>query len=79
VVSDVFRYLESRSSVVASSVADLAFADPPFSGDDAVELVDAFRARPFARILGVEHSGAIQVSGDDLRRYGDVALTFCYL
>lgn len=79
VVSDVFRYLESRSSAAASAVADLAFADPPFSGDDAVKLVDAFRARPFARILGVEHSGAIQVSGDDLRRYGDVALTFCYL
>ncbi len=74
IMSDVFGYLESLPSM-----ADIAFADPPFDGDDAVKLVDAFRTRPFARILVVEHSGAIQVSGDDHRRYGDVALTFCYL
>ena len=75
--ADVWRFLGSRESVAAPF--DLAFADPPFAGADAMKLVDAFRARPFARILGVEHSSAVQVSGDDLRRYGDVALTFCYI
>ncbi len=77
IVSDVFKYLPSLASVAPPF--DLAFADPPFDRDDAARLVDAFRARPFARILGVEHSSAVRVSGDDLRRYGDVALTFCYL
>ena len=74
--ADVFRFLSSRG--LDASPFDLAFADPPFAGDDAAKLVDAFRTRPFARILGVEHSSAVPVSGDDQRRYGDVALTFCY-
>ncbi len=80
--------VEDRSSVVAGdvftflkgldSVADIAFADAPFASEHAMNLVDAFRARPFARILGVEHANTIAVPGDDHRRYGDVALTFCY-
>ncbi len=73
---DVFRFLDAQETDVEPF--DLAFADPPFDGDEAVQLVDAFRARPFARILGVEHASAVSVTGDDQRRYGDVAITFCY-
>jgi 16S rRNA (guanine966-N2)-methyltransferase len=57
---------------------DIAFADPPYGSDDAALLVTLFREQPFARILGVEHRGSTELEGDDTRRYGDAALTFCY-
>ncbi len=57
---------------------DVVFADPPYRGDAAQRLVAAFRAVPFARVLGVEHAARTAVLGDATRRYGDSALTFCY-
>lgn len=57
---------------------DVVLADPPYARDDAARLVALFRARPFARILAVEHRARTPVAGDETRRYGDVALTFCY-
>jgi 16S rRNA (guanine966-N2)-methyltransferase len=57
---------------------DIAFADPPYDTDGALQLTQAFRARPFADILGVEHRGPEDVEGDETRRYGDAALTFCF-
>lgn len=57
---------------------DLAFADPPYARDDAEQLVRLFRQKPFARILAVEHSADLTLAGDDTRRYGDTAITFCY-
>jgi 16S rRNA (guanine966-N2)-methyltransferase len=57
---------------------DVALADPPYSTDQAVKLVEAFRARPFSAILGVEHRANVTLVGDDTRRYGDTALTFCF-
>ncbi len=57
---------------------DIAFADPPYATDHAAELVDIFRRTPFAEILGVEHRAALSPGGDETRRYGDIALTFCY-
>lgn len=57
---------------------DIVFADPPYSIDYATRLVDLFRRTPFARILSVEHRAQDPVAGDDTRRYGDSALTFCY-
>ena len=56
---------------------DLAFADPPYAHDAAARLVALFRHTPFARILSVEHRADQQVDGDETRRYGDTALTFC--
>jgi 16S rRNA (guanine966-N2)-methyltransferase len=56
---------------------DVAFADPPYGADAAERLVALFRARPFARILSVEHSTDRPVEGDQTRRYGDTAVTFC--
>ena len=57
---------------------DVAFADPPYTTDDALKLVALFRATPFAGVLSVEHSADAPVSGDDTRRYGDTAVTFLY-
>lgn len=70
---DVFKYLAATGSSF-----DIAFADPPFDSDAAVELVRVFRKEPFADILGVEHRSQTALPGADQRRYGDVSLTFFY-
>ncbi len=57
---------------------DIVFADPPYSHDHPAALVALFRQAPFARILSVEHRAQSDLPGDDTRRYGDTALTFCY-
>ena len=57
---------------------DIAFADPPYDRDDAARLVALFRQAPFARILAVEHPARTELTGDETRRYGDTAITFCY-
>jgi len=56
---------------------DVAFADPPYTTDAADQVVALFRRLPFARILSVEHPADRRVDGDETRRYGDTALTFC--
>lgn len=71
---DAFRFAER----LAAGAFDLAVADPPYRRDDAARLVALFRRTPFARILSVEHSADERVDGDDTRRYGDTALTFCH-
>lgn len=58
---------------------DIAFADPPYATDKARELVQVFQDSPFARILGIEHRGSDEIGGVETRRYGDHALTFCYM
>ncbi len=55
---------------------DVALADPPYRTGQVENLVGVFRRRPFARLLGVEHSVRVDLAGDDRREYGDVALTF---
>ena len=57
---------------------DLALADPPYTVAFAAGLVAAFRKVPFARLLAVEHPARESPGGDETRRYGDIALTFCY-
>jgi len=56
---------------------DIALADPPYSNAAAERLVALFRRHPFAAILSVEHPADRAVAGDETRRYGDTALTFC--
>jgi 16S rRNA (guanine966-N2)-methyltransferase len=81
--------LESRSRVVRAdahrfvaglvpAAYDVALADPPYAGDHAARLVAAFRATPFAAVLAVEHPAAVAIAGDETRRYGDTAITFCF-
>jgi 16S rRNA (guanine966-N2)-methyltransferase len=57
---------------------DIVLADPPYDRDDARRLVGLFRRAPFGRILAVEHPAGLELPGDDTRRYGDTAITFCY-
>ena len=57
---------------------DLALADPPYTVPYAGRIIAAFRARPFAALLTVEHPASIDPGGDETRRYGEVALTFCH-
>ena len=57
---------------------DITFADPPYTRDDAERLVKLMRQTPFTRILTVEHPARTELPGDETRRYGDTALTFCY-
>lgn len=57
---------------------DVAFADPPYTGDAAARLVAMFRVTPFARIVSIEHPADRPIPGDDTRRYGDTAVTFIY-
>lgn len=66
------------AAALAPGAYDVAFADPPYDHDAAARLVALFRRTPFARILSVEHRASEALPGDDTRRYGDTALTFCY-
>ncbi len=71
---DALRFAER----LAPHSFDVAFADPPYTGDAAERLVALFRRVPFARILSVEHRADLAPPGDETRRYGDTALTFCF-
>ena len=71
---DAVRFIERLDE----GAYDLALADPPFSSDQANGLIDVFRGCAFAKTLAVEHRSNIKCKGDDTRRYGDVALTFCF-
>ena len=70
---DALRFVQG----LEAGAYDVAFADPPYTTDAADRLVAHFRLRPFARILSVEHPADRQVGGDETRRYGDTAVTFC--
>ncbi len=71
---DAMRFIDQLDA----GAFDLALADPPYSIPFAERLVAAFRTRPFAALLAVEHPAEVDPGGDDIRRYGDIALTFCY-
>lgn len=55
---------------------DVAFADPPYTTRHATRIADLFRAKPFARILGVEHDVREDVGPGDHRKYGSTVITF---
>jgi 16S rRNA (guanine966-N2)-methyltransferase len=70
---DALRFVER----VPAGAFDVAVADPPYAMDAAERLVALFRRHPFASILSVEHPADRALPGDETRRYGDTALTFC--
>ena len=72
--ADAMRYAER----LPEGAFDVVFADPPYSMDHALRLVALFRDHPFGRILSVEHPADLELAGDDTRRYGDNAITFCH-
>ena len=57
---------------------DVAFADPPYAGEQAARLIATFRVNAFARVFSIEHPADQPIPGDDTRRYGDSAVTFVY-
>jgi 16S rRNA (guanine966-N2)-methyltransferase len=57
---------------------DVAFADPPYAGEEAQQLAALFRANSFARVFSIEHAADRAIEGDDTRRYGDTAISFLY-
>ena len=55
---------------------DVAFADPPYRKNLAVELASLWLKSPFATIFGVEHEASETLpAGGDTRRYGDTSVT----
>ena len=70
---DALRFAEG----LPEGAFDVTFADPPYTNDAADRLVALFRRHAFARILSVEHPAGRRVEGDETRRYGDTAVTFC--
>lgn len=71
---DAMKFIER----ILPGTFDIALADPPYTIPYAEQLVDAFRSRPFAPLLVVEHPVSMPLGGDSTRRYGDIALTFCH-
>jgi 16S rRNA (guanine(966)-N(2))-methyltransferase RsmD len=71
---DAMRFAEK----LPPAAYDVVLADPPYTIDFAQQLVALFRRTPFCRILSVEHRATTILAGDDTRRYGDSALTFCF-
>ena len=64
-------------STLAEGAFDIAFADPPYDSDIAVQLAEQWLKVPFAHLLGIEHSASLQLSGAaDRRRYGITAISF---
>jgi 16S rRNA (guanine966-N2)-methyltransferase len=63
---------------LAPGAYDVALADPPYSGDYAHRLAAAYRLTPFAEVFAIEHAAAHDLPADDVRRYGDTALSFFY-
>ena len=54
----------------------VAFADPPYRQQLAVQLADLWLKSPFATIFGVEHESSESLpAGGDTRRYGDTSIT----
>jgi 16S rRNA (guanine966-N2)-methyltransferase len=71
---DALHYVER----LPEKAFEVVLADPPYSNDAASRLVALFRRHPFGRILSVEHRSDLELPGDQTRRYGDTAITFCH-
>jgi 16S rRNA (guanine966-N2)-methyltransferase len=56
---------------------DVAFADPPYAGGEAVKLAERWLKLPFSRVLSIEHSATTAMpDGGVTRKYGSTAITF---
>jgi 16S rRNA (guanine966-N2)-methyltransferase len=69
---DAMRFAEG----LAPLAYDIALADPPFTVDYAPRLADLWREQPFASILAVEHPPTLTLPGAEVRRWGDIAVSF---
>ena len=70
---DAYTFLRG----VTAGQFDVAFADPPYGGDDAPKLAALWLENPFAKLLGIEHDSRVALPGDpDVRKYGTTAISF---
>ena len=68
---DVFTFLRGAHAF------DVAFADPPYSGDDATRLAALWLEKPFVKLLGIEHDSRLALDGSsDARKYGTTTISF---
>jgi len=71
--ADALRFVDG----LERDAYDLAFADPPYRMGLAVRLAEAWLAKPFARVIGIEHERWERMPGEpDTRKYGTVAVSF---
>ena len=70
---DAMRYAER----LEHGAFDVAFADPPYGLALAERLASLWLERPFAAVLGIEHSTRETMPlGADTRRYGSSSISF---
>lgn len=70
---DAYTFLRGS----APAQFDVAFADPPYGGEDAKKLAALWLEQPFAKLLGIEHDSRVALPGDaDVRKYGTTAISF---
>jgi 16S rRNA (guanine966-N2)-methyltransferase len=70
---DALKFAEK----IGGTEFDVAFADPPYRLGLAERIAAQWLARPFARVLGVEHEKAVELpQPGDRRVYGDTVVTF---
>lgn len=56
---------------------DIAFADPPYTTETVMQLVEQWLAVPFAAVFGVEHASSTMMPAPGAtRKYGSTSLTF---
>ena len=68
---DVFTFLRGEA------LFDVAFADPPYGGEDAKRLAEVWTEKPFAKLLGIEHDSRATLPGcSDVRKYGSTSISF---
>ena len=69
---DVFAFLDG----LADTRYDLAFADPPYTSNAAVQLAERWHLRPFSTVFSLEHAREIILPGKGARRvHEDSAVT----
>jgi len=71
---EAFRFLDG----VEELAYDLALADPPYTSLAGERLVDLWLARPFSRILSIEHSRERMLPGGGVRRVLDDSAVTTY-
>jgi 16S rRNA (guanine966-N2)-methyltransferase len=73
---DVLKFIGKLERFGAGAY-DIAFADPPWRTNLALAVANLWLEHPFAKVLGVEHEAKTVLPGsDDVRRYGDTAVSF---
>ena len=64
------------AAALPATAYDVAFADPPYGSRMADRVIESWLARPYARVLAVEHDAAQALpAGGRRHAFGDTAVT----